>query len=95
MGSNPKWDFRMVHQVVYNELFVNQLKRAPLELFLIDDNMPLVEGANDKIGTSFVDLSPLLNNEMIDMAAEVKNEDGERIASIFIKSFWFDSNTRE
>jgi len=80
---------------VYNELFVNQLKRAPLELFLIDDNMPLVEGANDKIGTSFIDLSPLLNNEMIDMAAEVKNEDGERIASIFIKAFWFDSNMRD
>lgn len=80
---------------MYNELFVNQLKRAPLELFLIDDNMPLVEGANDKIGTSFIDLSPLLNNEMIDMAAEVKNEDGERIASIFIKAFWFDSNMRD
>lgn len=95
MGANPKWDFRMVHSVVYNELFVNQLKKAPLEIFLIDDNMPLVEGANDKIGTSSVNLTPLLNNEMIDMASEVKNEDGERVASIFIKAFWYDSNTRE
>lgn len=56
MGQNPKWDFRMVHEVVFNELFVVQLKKAPLEFFLIDDNMPLVEGANDKIGTCMVDL---------------------------------------
>jgi protein fantom len=40
-GANPRWDYRMVHEIVYNEEFVNTLKRTQLELYLIDDNQPL------------------------------------------------------
>lgn len=26
-GSNPRWDYRMVHEVIYNEDFANMLKK--------------------------------------------------------------------
>jgi len=37
-GATPRWDYRMVHEIIYNEEFVNYLKRQPLEFYLIDDN---------------------------------------------------------
>ncbi|CAD8068862.1 unnamed protein product [Paramecium primaurelia] len=90
MGSNPKWDYRMVHDIVYNEMVVNQFNRMPLELYIIDDNQPLVEGSNDKVGFCLIDLSPLVKNQMIDLAAEVKNDDGDKVASVYVKIFWYD-----
>lgn len=35
-------------------------------------------------------MSALVRNEMIDLAAEIKNDDGDRIASLYIKIFWYD-----
>jgi hypothetical protein len=52
--------------------------------------MPLVEGSNDKVGWCSVDLASLVANEMIDIAAEVRNDDGDRIASLYVKIFWYD-----
>lgn len=62
----------------------------PLELYIIDDNQPLVEGSNDKVGFCLIDLSPLVKNQMIDLAAEVKNDDGDKVASVYVKIFWYD-----
>lgn len=85
----------MVHEIVYNEQFQNQFKRMPIDFYLIDDNMPLTEGAADKLGITSVDITPLLNNDMIDVAAEIKNDEGDRVGSIFIKIFWYDLKEEE
>lgn len=60
-GKNPMWDYRMVHEVVYNEEFATTLKKNLLELYLIDDNQPLTsELQSDKIGVVSLDISPLV-----------------------------------
>jgi hypothetical protein len=33
------------------------------------------DGSTDKIGVALVDLSPLLRDDAIDLAAEIKNDD--------------------
>lgn len=81
----------MVHEVVYNEEFVNGLKRFPLEFYLIDDNQPLTaDGAADKLGYVSLDLNPLLHGDAIDMACEIKSDEGERVGSLFLKIFWYE-----
>jgi hypothetical protein len=41
-----------------------------------------------------IDISGLLEKDIIDLAAEVRNDFGERVATIHVKVFWYE-NTRD
>jgi hypothetical protein len=48
-------------------------------------------GSTDKIGVALIDLSPLLKDDAIDLAVEIKNDENQRVGSLFIKIFWYES----
>lgn len=67
-----------------------------MEFFIIDDNQPLTaDGSTDKVGVAYVDLSPLLRDDAIDVAAEIKNDQNSHAGSLFIKVFWYESQRDE
>lgn len=68
------------------------MKQAKFEFFIIDDNMPMIEGTNDRVGTAAVSLEALLQEGLVDQACVIKNEDGDGIGSLYIKILWYESN---
>ena len=95
-GSNPRWDYRMIHEIVYNEEFAHDLKRQKLDLFLIDDNHPLTaDGSSDKLGLCEIDLSPLLHGNVIDIATEIRNDENQVAGRLYIKVFWYEQGRQD
>ena len=65
------------------------IKQNSLEFFIIDDNKPLTkEGFSDKLGMVEVSVEGLLNNEAIDINAEILNDSGDVVGHIFFKIFF-------
>jgi hypothetical protein len=38
-----------------------------------------------------LEIHQLIQGEIIDMAAEIKNDEGERVGSLYVKVFWYES----
>jgi hypothetical protein len=49
------------------------------------------EGFSDKLGVVEVNAEGLLSNEVIDINAEILNDNGDKVGHIFLKIFWFES----
>jgi len=40
-------------------------------------------------------LNGLINNEIVDIAAEIRNDAGERVGTLYIKVFWYETGRDE
>lgn len=38
-----------------------------------------------------LDISSLISGEIVDMAAEIRNDEGNPVGSLYIKVFWYES----
>ena len=73
----PQYQYRQNHDVVYNEEFINFIKKEKLIFYILDDTVPLNDAnENGQIGTAKVDLRPLIQNEVVDLAVEIKGNEG-------------------
>ena len=61
---------------MYDDNFLNFLKSSKLILYILDDNAPLGE---EGIGQAQVDLKPLIANQPIDSAVEIKGSKNQKI----------------
>jgi len=42
-----------------------------------------------------LDVSSLISGEIVDLAAEIKNDDGERVGALYVKVFWYESRDED
>lgn len=71
-GPNPIFNDEMDYEVKADPQFKDYVTTSGLEIFLFDDNAPLIDNETnwdditDMIGTALIDLTPILKGDKID-----------------------------
>jgi predicted RNA methylase len=89
-GPNPIFNDEITFDVKMDPKFKDYIQTTGLEIYLFDDNAPLIdsdtrEEVTDMIGTALVDLTPLLKGEKVDKQFLIKDFKNRDCGSITIQ----------